>query len=133
MANRILAGYVAPNDSNKYEMLVDHDGPASYVNTGTLNTSGDQINASDFGLGGFEVIGADVLSSDSVNEVVVALGATVAGATSLAPTPAASPGPVVTTAVLHWFTGLRGIGGAVEVANGVNLSGKYIRLRIVGV
>lgn len=133
MAFRILAGYVAPNDSNKYELLVDLDGPASYVNTGTFNTSGQQINASDLGLGGFEVVGADVISSDSQNEVVIALGATVAGATNLAPTPAAPPGPVVTTAVLHWYTGLRGIGGAVEVANGTNLSGKYIRLRIVGV
>jgi hypothetical protein len=77
MANRILAGYVAPNDSNKYEMLVDHDGPASYVNTGTFNTSGEQINASDFGLGGFEDIGSDMLSSDGVNVCEVVLGATI--------------------------------------------------------
>jgi hypothetical protein len=133
MANRILAGYVAPNDSNKYELLVDHDGPTSYLNSGTFGTSGDQINASDFGLGGFEVVGADVLSSDNVNEIVVALGATTAGATNMAPTLPNSPGPVVVNAVLHWYTGIRGIGGAVEVANTVNLSTKYVRLRIVGV
>jgi hypothetical protein len=133
MANRVLAGYVAPNDSGKYDLLVDHDGPASYINSGTFGTSGDQINAGDFGLGGFELVGADTLSSDTVNEVVVALGATIAGATSLAPTPAQSPGPVVTTAVLHWYTGIRGIGGATEVTNGTPLNSKYIRLRILGV
>lgn len=134
MANRILAGYVAPNDSGKYELLVDHDGPTSYINSGTFTTSGDQINASDFGLGGFEVVGADVLSSDAVNEVVVALGSVVStGATNLQPAPQAPPGPVVTTCVLHWYTGVRGIGGTTEVTNATNLSGKYVRLRIVGV
>lgn len=130
MANRILAGYVAPNDSNKYEMLVDHDGPASYVNTGTFNTSGEQINASDFGLGGFEDIGSDMLSSDGVNVCEVVLGATIAGATNMQPAPAAGPGGVFQTAVIHWFTGVT---RQTEVANAVNLAGKYIRLRIVAV
>jgi hypothetical protein len=133
MANRPLAGYVAPNDAGKYDLLVDHDGPASYNNTGTFGTSGDQINASDFGLGGFEDIGADTLTSDNVNEVVVALGATTAGANNLSPTLPAPPGPVAVTAVLHWYTGIRGIGGTTEVTNATNLSTKFIRLRIVAV
>jgi hypothetical protein len=130
MANRILAGYMSPNDSNKYEMLVDHDGPASYVNTNTFATSGEQINAADFGLGGFEDVGCDMLSSDGVNVVEVVLGATVAGATNMQPAPTNPPGAVFTTAVLHWYTTpSRG----TEVTNGTALNGKYVRLRIIGV
>jgi hypothetical protein len=130
VANRILAGYVAPNDSGKYEILVDHDGPASYVNTGTFNTSGEQINASDFGLGGFEKVSCDMLSSDGVNEVLTVPGATVAGATNLQPAPAQPPGPLFVTAVLHWFTVSA---RASEVANAVPLNGKFIRVHIIGV
>jgi hypothetical protein len=129
MANRILAGYPQPV-GEKIEMVIDVDGPASYVNSATFATSGQQINASDFGLGGFEYIEVDNLSSDGVNAVQIVMGATVAGATNLQPAPAASPGPVVTTAVLHWFTSFS---SATEVSNAVNLSGKYVRLRIRGV
>ena len=130
MANRTLAGYPQPV-GEKYESLVDIDGPASYVNTGTFGTSGQQINAADFGLGGFEIIGTDDLSSDGVNAVQVVLGATVAGATSLATAPpAGSPGDVAKTAVIHWYTSPS---SGTEVANGVNLSGKYVRLQIRGV
>lgn len=131
MANRVLAGYVAPNDSGKYDMIVDHDGPASYNNTGTFATSGEQINASDFGIGGFELVGVDAFSSDGLNVVEICLGATIAGATNLQPAgPAGSPGPVMTTAVIHWYTNAT---RSAEVANTVNLAGKFCRLRIVGV
>lgn len=129
MANRILAGYVMPL-GDKYDMVVDHDGPASYTNSGTFATSGDQINASDFGLGGFEYIEVDGLSSDGVNAVQIVLGATVAGATNLQPAPTTSPGPVVTTAVIHWYTTPS---SATEVSNLTNLSTKYVRIRIRGV
>lgn len=130
MANRILAGYVAPNDSNKYELLVDHDGPALYTNTGTFGTSGEQINASDFGIGAFEDIGADMCSTDGTSEIIIVPGATTAGATNIATAPATSPGPLFTTAVLHWFqTGSRN----TEQPNNTVLSGKYVRLRIIGV
>jgi len=113
-------------------MVVDHDGPASYVNSGTFGTSGDQINAADFGIGGFEMVDEVDLSSDGVNALQVVLGATVAGATNLQPSPTATgaPGPAVTTAVLHWYTTPS---SATEVANGVSLSGKFVRLRIRGV
>ena len=132
MAFRFVPGYPYPNEKGGYELILDLDGPASYNNTGVFNTSGQQINALDFSLGGFEDVGADELSSDSVNEVVVALGATIAGATNLNPAPpAGQPSIIVTTAVLHWYTGVRGIGGTVEVANAINLSGKYIRLRLI--
>jgi len=129
MANRILAGYEL-QISDKREIIFDHDGPASYNNTGTFATSGDQINASDFGIGAFEFVEVDDLSSDGVNAVAVVLGATIAGATNLQPAPATSPGPLATTAVLHWYTAAS---MATEVSNGVSLSGKYVRLRIRGV
>jgi hypothetical protein len=132
MPNRILAGYVAPNDSGKYELIVDHDGPASYNNTGTFTTSGEQVNASDFGLGGFETVGVDSLASDGASVVEVCLGCTVAGATFATGAGSSSqvPGPVATTAVLHWFTGVT---RSTEVANATNLSARSVRLRIVGV
>jgi hypothetical protein len=129
MANRTLAGYPQPVGA-KYELVIDHDGPASYVNSGTFGTSGEQINAADFGLGGFEYIEADGLSSDGANGVQIVLGATIGGATNLQPAPATSPGPLATTAVVHWYPVAT---LATEVANAVNLSGKYIRLRIRGV
>jgi len=127
MANRTLAGYPQPVGA-KYEAYIDVDGLASYVNTGTFATSGQQINASDFGFGGFESVEElNDTSSDGVNGLVVVLGATVAGATNLQPAPAGPPGPVATTAVLHWYTAPS---NATEVSNGVNLSGKYVRLRL---
>jgi hypothetical protein len=130
MANRILAGYIAPNGAGKYDLIVDHDGPTSYNNTGTFGTSGEQINALDLGVGGFEDVGADMATSDGVNEIVVVPGATTAGAVNLQPAPTSPPGAAFTTAVLHWFTTAA---RATEVANTTNLSGKYIRLRIVAV
>lgn len=131
MGLRPLPGYPCPNEKGGYDWIGDVDGPASYNNTGTFNTSGQQLNASDFGLGGFEIVDTPSLSSDAVNEVVLVLGATIAGATNLQPAPPSGISAVAaTTVVMHWYTGLRGIGGAVEVANAVNLSSKSIRLRI---
>lgn len=126
MARRPLAGYPSPNDSAKYELLIDIDGPASYNNTGTFNTSGQQINASDFGFGGFELLDASGLSSDGVNVVEIVLGATIAGTVVGAGGPQGTSGPVARTAVLHWYTSpTRG----TEVTNATNLSTKFIRIR----
>ena len=128
MANRILAGYPQPVGA-KYEIIVDIDGPASYVNSGTFASSGQQINASDFGFGGIEYIEVDGLSSDGVNAVQLVLGATVSpAATNLQPAPpAGQPGPIAQSAVIHWFTSPS---SASEVANGVNLAGKYVRVHM---
>lgn len=131
MAVRHLPGYPHPNEKGGYDDLLDIDGPASYNNTGTFGTSGQQINAADFGMGGFEFVGVDSISSDGVNEVMVVNGATIAGATNLNPAPGSGqPGIVPNTAVLHWYAGIRGIGGIAEVANAVNLSTKSVRIRI---
>lgn len=130
-ANRILPGYVSPNDAGKYEMVVDHDGPASYVNVSLAN-SGEQINASDFGLGGFESVGVDSmvnvngLGGGTIQGVVeVSLGSVVATNTGI-PFGASA----VASAVLHWFTGAtRG----TEIPAATNLSTAFVRLRIMAV
>jgi hypothetical protein len=120
MANRTLDGYPAPY-CDKIETVVDHDGPASYNNTGTFATSGETINASDFGLGGFELVQVDALSSDGLNYAYVILtGQSITGA---------NKGNVGVQAVIHWYVLLTN----VEVANAINLSGKSIRLQIRGV
>jgi hypothetical protein len=127
MANRVLAGYPQPV-GEKYEMYVDIDGPTSYLNSAVFSTSGQQINAADFGFGGFESVElVSDASSDGVNSATVVLGATTAGATNLSPIPSAPPGPVVSSAVIHWYTT---INGTTEVANATNLSAKYFRFRI---
>ena len=135
MAIRPLPGYPCPNEKGGYDWIGDIDGPASYINTGTFNTSGQQINALDFGFGGFEIVDAPALSSDGINEVLLVIGATTAGVTGLSPSPqVGQPAPAESSCVLHWFAGIRGIGGnPTEVANGVNLSAKSIRLRITAV
>lgn len=126
MAIRILAGYISPNDAGKYDMIFDLDGPASYVNTGTFLTSGQQINASQLGVGGFEDIGSDMIASDGTSVVEVVPAAV--GSTPAPAGPAGSVGKVFTAATLHWFNGVtRG----TEFANLTNLSTKYIRLRAV--
>lgn len=127
MANRILAGYPQPVGA-KYEIIVDIDGPASYLNSGTFGTSGQQINAADFGFGGIEYIEVDGLSSDGVNAVQLVLGATTLGVTNLQPAPpAGQPGQAAQSAVIHWYTSPS---SAAEVANGTNLAGKYVRVHM---
>lgn len=135
MGIRPLPGYPCPNEKGGYDWIGDVDGPTSYVNTGVFNTSGQQLNAIDFGFGGFEIVDAPALSSDGINDIVLVMGATVAGATQLSPSPpAGSSGPAVANAVLHWYTAVRGVGSnPSEVANNTNLSAKTVRLRITGV
>ena len=120
MANRFLDGYVL-QVADKLEIVVDHDGPASYVNTNTFATSGEVINASDFGLGGFELVQVDALSSDGLNYAYVVL--------SGQSTSTGVKGTLGTQATIHWYV----LSTNVEVANAVNLSTKSIRLQIRGV
>jgi hypothetical protein len=117
MAKRILAGYINQVGA-KLEIVVDHDGPASYVGGAA---GGETINASDFGIGGFELVQADHLSSDGLNTVFATL-------TGQSVSPAVLGNPV-TSATLRWFVTATG----AEVANAVNLTGKSIRLQIRGV
>ena len=129
MANvRILAGYPCPNEKGGMDLIFDVIGPASYVNSGTFGTSGVQINAADLGMGGFEDVGSDMMSSDGVNVIEIVPGATIAGGTAPTAPQAGQPGPVFKTFVMHWFTSpTRG----TEVTNGTPLNTKYVRLRAV--
>jgi len=136
MAIRPLPGYPCGNEKGGIDWIGDIDGPTSYNNTATFATSGQQLNAIDLGLGGFELVDAPSLSSDGLNEVLVVLGAAIAGTTGLSPSPpAGQSAPAEPTCVLHWYTGIRGIVGSTpsEVANGTNLSAKSVRLRISAV
>lgn len=114
MANKQLDGYMN-QVGDKLEVIVDHDGPASYANPTPFTANGEVINASDFGLGAFEVVDPMGLSSDQLNTVLCVVGD--------------GSGKAATTCRIHWFVQSTG----AEVANAVNLSGKSIRLQIRGV
>lgn len=128
-----LPGYPCPNEKGGYDWIGDIDGQTSYNNTGTFNTSGQQINAADFGWGGFEIVDIPALSNDGINEVIIVFGATNAGGTMASPG-AGNFAQAPTSAVLHWYTGIRGVGAnPTEITNGTNLSSKFVRLRLSGV
>jgi hypothetical protein len=115
--NRVIPGYTQPVGA-KYELIVDHDGPASYNNTGTFATSGEVLNASDFGFGGFETVDPQGLSSDGLNYVWIQLPNQSTSADNI--------GNAVPTCRIHWYVAATN----AEVANTVNLAGKSIRLQI---
>jgi hypothetical protein len=119
-ANRVLPGYMNYMGS-KYEIIVDHDGPASYNNTGTFATSGEVLNAIDFGLGGFEMADAQSLSSDGLNYCWILLTGQ--------STSADVAGNAVPTIRVYWYVAATN----AQVANAANMSGKSIRLQIRGV
>ena len=108
----ILAGYET-YIGNKKMAIVDITGPNPYVNTATFSTSGQPITAAQLGWGGIEMIIGSV-SSDGLDNVVIG-----------SPT----GGVAAATVNLHWFV----IATAAEVANGVDLSAKTVRLVIIGV
>lgn len=111
MANTIVPGY-ATAWGNKYVVMIDHTGPSSYNNTGTYGTSGDVINASDLGYGGIEAVLSASQSSDGLNDIVWS---------------APGSGVVASSVALHWFV----TSTSTEVANGVSLSSKSVRLVLV--
>lgn len=118
---RIMPGYVMPI-ADKYEIICDVDGPASYLNSGAVNnTSGQPINASDFGIGGFELVDAQSLSSDELNTFLIWLPNQSTSSDNI--------GNALPTARVYWFVQSTG----AQVANAVNLSTKSVRLQIRGV
>lgn len=112
MANRILPGYEL-QIGDKLEVVVDHDGPASYSNVVVNAGTGDVINALDLGRGGIEDINCDALSSDGLNYIIAFYTGGYNG----------NAAPSVS---LRWYV----LSTNAEVANTVNLSGKSVRLRI---
>lgn len=114
MANRTLPGYVGVI-KNKQESVFDHDGPASYSNVVVNAGTGDVINCSDLGMSidAFESVDPIGLSSDGLNYCLVSY--TNGGS-----------GNAVPSVSLRWFV----LATNAEVANGVNLSGKSVRLQV---
>lgn len=114
-SNLFLPGYLQPVGA-KLESFVDHSGPVSYNNTGTFLTSGETINAHDYGLGGFEMIIPQGLSGDGLYTAQIELVAQSGKSGASA------------SAVIHWFTA-----NSTEVANATDLHASFIRLLIRGV
>jgi hypothetical protein len=128
--NTPVAGYPQPWGS-KIQMLWDHNGPASYGNIGTSSGTGDIINASDLGMGGFDTFeGAFGLYSEgytaSGNYIVKAF----TGTATTTPSVSLPTGGAFQKVVLQWFTTSAAFGAiSTEVANGTNLSAEVIRLK----
>ena len=122
MANRFLPSYPHALGHGITEAIFEHDGPASYSNVATNSGTGDVINASDItgnaGALGISFVDSLGLSSDGLNYCFV----------EYAPFGAAAgnSGLTVAQARLRWIV----LSTNAEVANGVNLSGKSVRLQV---
>jgi hypothetical protein len=120
VANIILPGYPMPM-GDKYMVIFDHIGPASYANVSTNAGAGDVLNALDIGMGGFDNVDVQGPSTD-VSAAIVCY------------TPQGGSGNATPSVQLRWFTypsaGTSGANGA-EIANGTNLSGTGKAIRIV--
>lgn len=114
MANRIVSDEIW---GKQHIIIIDHDGPASYTNSGVFSTSGETVNASDLGVGGFDFVDEITLSSDGLNTVEIAFPSI---------STSGNFGDAQTKFTVHWFVAASG----AEVANAVNLSTKAVRLRL---
>jgi hypothetical protein len=57
--NTVVPGYPM-QIGDKYMVMFDHTGPASYTQYTTAGAGGDTINGSDLGFGGFDFVDMDV-------------------------------------------------------------------------
>lgn len=106
MANKILAGYPAVPGA-KRETIVDHDGPASYT------TDGETVTAAQFGLKVIEHMSCS--TSDNAAHTVFMR-------------PTGTKQQPSTSAKLVWIVVATGL----QVANAVDLSGRWARLKVTG-
>lgn len=134
MANIPLDGYPVYM-GNKIRQIFDHSGPSSYSNIGTNSGTGDRIRAAEFGIGGFE----EFMSMNRGNlggysfsgNFLVKIFESSSGTTPSGVLPLGDAFQAVT---LQWFTTSAAFGAiGAEVANGVDLSGEFIRLNYWGV
>ena len=115
MANTILPGY-ATYVGNKYLVVFDHSGPASYS-----QSAGDVVNAIDLGMGGFDYVETDMYDPTGVvyAEVVPTGG---------------GGGNAIQSFKILWYAVATGtIGGQAQTAGqqivaGTNLSALNIRV-----
>lgn len=108
---------------NKYHAVVDHYGPTSYSNIGTSSGTGDVINATQYGMGGFDTFSAQFGGySFSGNYFVKVFTNS---------TPGVSPiiGGAYNQVVLQWFAASPAFGTVgSEVSNATNLNAEKVRL-----
>ena len=84
LGNKPLPGYPQPS-GEKYQVIFDHPGPASYtqLTAGTTPTGGDKISASGGGLnfGGFDKVDGGYDSTGQISASVIPLGSGYGNAT----------------------------------------------------
>jgi hypothetical protein len=113
MANLFVQGYPQYVGS-KIRLAVDHGGPTSYSNIGSSSGTGDVVNATDLGVGGFDSAGSTFAGYDFTNTYFVkALWPASPSSTNAQP-----------KAVFQWFV----VSTSAEVANATNLSTYTVRL-----
>src|SRR5208283_4504467 len=121
-----VPGYPQPWGT-KIRMLVDRTGPKSYSNIGTSSGTGDVLNASDLGLGGFETctVAWQGFSSTGNYLVRVYTGTSTTSITNTAP----FSGNAVQKVVIVWYTASTAfVAGTTEVSNATDLSAESIRI-----
>lgn len=133
MANTNVTGYMIPIGP-KLLIITDHAGPKSYGNIGTNSGTGDVVQASDFGIGGFDSVtgawGAFIEGYSNSGNFIVKVFTSSSGTT---PALGATNGLAQTKAVLQWFTTSAAFGAiSTEVSNTTDLSAEVVRLQIIG-
>lgn len=128
MANTPVQGY-PQSIGTKTRMVWDHTGPASYGNIGTSSGTGDVINASDLGFGGFDVVamafGGWTEAYSQSGNFIVKMFTSSTGTTPSVSLPSGNAFPKI---VLQWFTVSAAFGAiSTEVTNTTSLAAESVR------
>jgi hypothetical protein len=114
MADLVVKGF-PQSDGGKIESVIDHTGPASYVQlaAATPPTGGDPITAAAFGMKSIEYLDCSMDNTGTYNVT----------ATNGAPDALGRP-----TWLLAWYVAAT----AAQAAGAVNLSASHVRIRAIG-
>lgn len=114
----------------KWLMILDHYGPASYSNIGTSSGTGDVIQSSDIGWGGFDKTSPLFAGYSFSGNYFVKVFTSSSGTT---PALSQGAGQSYPKFLLQWFTTSAAFGAvSTEVTNTTNLSAEIVRLELVG-
>jgi hypothetical protein len=138
MANIPVQGYPTSIGS-KQMMMFDHTGPKSYGNIGTSSGTGDVINATDLGLGGFDsfemAFGGFTEGYSASGNFIVKVFSSTSATTPAINIPIGgsfAAGSAFKGVVLQWFTTSAPFGAiSSEVTNATDLSAEQIRLKTI--